>query len=55
MRALRIVGIVVAIVVLLIGGGLAWLITGDSSLPVAPVSVDVPPGYGIGQIALATA
>ncbi len=52
MRALRIIGIVVVIVVVLIGGSLAWLITGDSSLPVAPVSVDVPPGFGIGQIAL---
>jgi UPF0755 protein len=30
---------------------LAWLAFGDRSLPAAPVSVEVPSGYGIGQIA----
>jgi UPF0755 protein len=28
----------------------AWFVFGDRSRPAAPVTVDVPPGYGIGQI-----
>jgi len=41
----------IAIVIAVSAGVLGWLIAGDASLPQAPVSVDVPPGFGIGQIA----
>jgi len=41
---------VVAAIALLAVGSCAWFIAGDRSLPAATVTVDVPEGYGIGQI-----
>lgn len=51
MRFLRVgLGIVAGVAVLVVAV-VGWLIAGDTSLPAAPVTIDVPPGYGIGQIA----
>src|SRR5215472_15224158 len=41
---------VVAAIAVLAIGACTWLIAGDRSLPAASVIVDVPEGYGIGQI-----
>jgi UPF0755 protein len=47
------IAVVVAVSVgcLLTVGGVAYSIKGDASLPQAAVSIDVPSGYGIGEIA----
>ena len=51
MKAIRLT--LFAIAAALAGGvvGLLWLVYGDRALPAAPVAVEVPSGYGVGQIA----
>jgi UPF0755 protein len=50
MRAWLIALVAVVAACVLAAAVIGWLIAGDRSLPLAPVTVDVPPGYGIGQI-----
>ena len=50
MRIARRLLAVVGVALVLVAGGLAWLLFGDRALPAGAVTVDVPSGYGIGQI-----
>jgi UPF0755 protein len=50
MRAFLIALLALLGAVLLATAVVAWLVFGDRSRPAAPVTVDVPPGYGIGHI-----
>jgi UPF0755 protein len=50
MRAWLIALLAVVAAFVLAAAVIGWLIAGDRSLPLAAVTVDVPPGYGIGQI-----
>jgi UPF0755 protein len=50
MRAWLIVLLALLAAFVLAAGVVAWLVFGDRSRPVAQVTLDVPPGYGIGQI-----